>query len=251
MAYLRTIIPVKGMANGTAVMTDDLAPAGMAIPVCPMDAFDFALILALFVKGNMTASYQAPSFPMTGDGAKGSGRVFVRTHQPHPQKGSIMKKRFALLLVLVLLTAGCSQMSAPSPEPAPSPPQSPEPTAQGITTNQLEFTTVNPVEIWGDAAMEPITDRGYSLREVDGETYLQIFAGEKPSSGHYISVIRVEDVEGTLQVTVSEIKPEKDVIVTYALTYPQTTIRLEGSIPSRIAVANEGGDPFTEIFLPN
>ena len=195
-------------------------------------------------------------------------------------------KKFALLIMSVTLLTACnngradekakikeaiqknnelnnkvSQNTSPVDSKAPGgspgnvePPKEDNPPAQspskGITVNKMDFEVVNIQELkpYLKSYFESKKGfKGYSTyKDEDGYTYIGVFSGRKNTGGYLIKVLHVEDIEGKTVVTVQEISPKPSAIVTQAITYPYTVIRLK-EIEGTIVVKDIRGQEFKGI----
>jgi hypothetical protein len=64
------------------------------------------------------------------------------------------------------------------------------------------------------------------VAQAKGATTVTIFAGEKPTGGYTVEVTGVDRRGGTCTVRHKVDPPPPDAMVTQALTYPSTTIRI-------------------------
>jgi hypothetical protein len=106
------------------------------------------------------------------------------------------------------------------------------PQNQGITVNKIAY------EVMDEATLsETILTELESLKLVRGYTYwlqedgsylIFIGAGEKPTGGHTIEVVSIEDNEGKTNISVAEAPPGDNVRVMQILTYPYVVIQASG-----------------------
>jgi len=103
---------------------------------------------------------------------------------------------------------------------------------QGITVNQTEYEVVeiNTIDEQLSNDIEQLKQtRGYEYWEQEDGSYLiLISAGEKPTGGYEIEVKSVEDNEGQTIISVMEIEPGANDVVTLAITYPFVIIKVNG-----------------------
>jgi hypothetical protein len=92
--------------------------------------------------------------------------------------------------------------------------------ALGQRSGQAKFRVIDS----GDGAS--VVKPQYRLRAAKGTTTVTIHAGEKPTGGWEVSVKRVERVSGACVVHYRVQGPPPDAIVTQALNYPFTTVRI-------------------------
>ena len=70
--------------------------------------------------------------------------------------------------------------------------------------------------------------KGIYYKTIQGETYVLISAGQKPTGGYSIEVESATQVApGTVYITARVIHPAPDAMVTQALTYPQVLLKLQ------------------------
>ncbi|MBN2558958.1 MAG: protease complex subunit PrcB family protein [Clostridia bacterium] len=153
--------------------------------------------------------------------------------------------------VAIGMLAGCKNdkmagQDAPTPTPGASAGPSTEP-PQGITVNKIEFKEVEPGDLT-EGQIRQINDfalvGGY-YHWVDSNGVYRVFisAGEKPTGGHGIKVISVEDNEGMTNIIVEETSPGEDDIVTQAITYPYVVVEMKG-ITDRFSITGLDGREF-------
>ncbi len=122
---------------------------------------------------------------------------------------------------------------------------------QGITFNKIKFETINkndvPKEFY-EKIEQVKKNKGYIYMADDksGYIYIAVFMGEKPTGGYSIEVTDIGDSEGRTGVTVKEVVPQKDALVTQALTQPYTIIRAKG-ITTNITVRSAEGEVFKQL----
>ncbi|MTI48281.1 protease complex subunit PrcB family protein [Sporosalibacterium faouarense] len=144
-----------------------------------------------------------------------------------------MKKIIAVSLgiVLSMVLVACS-----SPNDAKSDSNNQENEySQGITVNNLEFDRIL-YENLSTEVQQYIEDnkykKGYDLfTDEDGEITLIVYAGQRPSTGYSIKVVKIVDNEGITGVTLKETTPqdgEKSADVATVLTYPFDIVRFKG-----------------------
>lgn len=125
---------------------------------------------------------------------------------------------------------------------------------QGITTNKVNFEEITDTDKLGQdvpKALETLKkNRSFSYFKTDGSFIVAIFAGQKNTGGYGIKVTSVEDIEGTTKITVQETEPKEGDIVTQAITYPSTVIKLKG-IAENFVVVNQKGERFQLILYNN
>ena len=120
---------------------------------------------------------------------------------------------------------------------------------QGITVNIFHF------EVLVDNIPEELTDlieqnkeeKGYIAKEMDGVWYIAVLMGEKNTGGYDIEVESIEDNEGRTNIFVKEIVPEKDAMVTMAITYPYEVIKITDGLAPNFKVVNQDNVEYPEI----
>ena len=89
--------------------------------------------------------------------------------------------------------------------------------------------------------------KGFGLIKREGqESIIYIGLGEKPTGGYRVSVESVKEVDGTTKIEIAEISPDPDQLVTQALTYPMTVIRVFAA-GDEIKVVNQAGEELEDI----
>jgi hypothetical protein len=114
----------------------------------------------------------------------------------------------------------------------------------GTSANELSFEEISdadtlPAEIAGNIERLGKT-RGYAYFKLDDAFIVSVNSGERNTGGYSIKVKTVENVGGVTRVTVEETAPGKDDMVTQALTYPSTIIKLKGTAGNFKVVGSEG-----------
>ncbi|MBS4031150.1 MAG: protease complex subunit PrcB family protein [Clostridiales bacterium] len=127
-----------------------------------------------------------------------------------------MKKSvcFFLILLLVVLFTGCGKQGAPPPVDTP-------PADQGNTPdNGTDLgDSLEPSEI--DAWLENSKNLFLAQsKELDGQQYLLVTYGMKPSGGYNVDIIDVLESDDMIAVTVEFTKPAPGQSVTQAITFP-------------------------------
>ncbi len=91
--------------------------------------------------------------------------------------------------------------------------------------------------------------RGFIYYKDDSSGYIYIAAlmGERPTGGYVISVNNVEEYQDKIKVKVEERLPDKNQMVTMALTQPYTVVRIKSS-KANIVVENQNGMKLEEII---
>lgn len=164
-----------------------------------------------------------------------------------------MKKLLAIFIIWMFVVSMLAACRPSKPETGTGADQSSQGQEQGITTNKLLFEEIGdlqtlPEEIAG--AVETLRkSRGYAFFEVDDGFIAVVGMGEKPTGGYSIKVKSIENIEGTTKITVEERSPGKDDIVTEALTYPQTVVKVKGAAGKGFQVVNEKGEKFEMLLL--
>ncbi len=90
--------------------------------------------------------------------------------------------------------------------------------------------------------------RGYTYFKIEDEYVIFISMGEKNTGGYSISVVSAENVHGTIRITVEEKSPGKDDIVTQAITYPYTLIKIKG-VEEKFEVITKDGEKLEFLSL--
>jgi hypothetical protein len=113
---------------------------------------------------------------------------------------------------------------------------------QESKANKIEFNEVKENELPGNMAnsiklLKP--NRGYFYEEAKDAYYIAIFSGKKTTGGFSIKVKSVEDVEGKTYINVEEFEPKPNAIVTQAITYPYTIIKVSKITQSFIVKSTE------------
>lgn len=129
---------------------------------------------------------------------------------------------FILLLVIVLL-AGCQQQTTPGTDEYPEVPP--------VKYTLLDETTAMEEGLPG--LLDYVKDQpGYFVHTTEDNTYLIINMGEKPTGGFALTVDSVGLVGGVLGVKLIEKSPKPGEAVTEALTYPQVVLIVQEDFSS-------------------
>lgn len=118
-----------------------------------------------------------------------------------------------------------------------------------LKVNKIEFSEVKGDELPGNMAnsiklLKP--NRGYFYEEAKDAYYIAIFSGKRTTGGFSINVKSVEDVEGKTYINVEEYEPKPTAIVTQAITYPYTIIKVS-NITQDFIVKNTKGEIFEKM----
>lgn len=92
-------------------------------------------------------------------------------------------------------------------------------------------------------------DRGYyidALEEPDSPYFIVICSGEKNTGGYDIKITDIGLQDGELLITVEESSPDPDAIVTQAITYPYTVLKLD-KMPGVVRIFNTKGEIFRNL----
>ncbi len=152
-----------------------------------------------------------------------------------------MKKTFiyVTLLLLIAMFAGCAQ------------PSGSDGTVSG--TEEIVYETVSAEDL-GDETVELIEavkhKKGYMLVTEDEEhAYLFIGSGEKPTGGYDIRIKSVMKAEDDTLISVKEISPGKDDMVTEALTYPYIIVKIDKEALKSFEIKISGEETMEEIDI--
>lgn len=155
-----------------------------------------------------------------------------------------MRNLLRILLIvfcLPVLTA-CSKQS-----PANIPASVPEEAA----LNEVDFEVIEDDEKLPPNMENSINilkaNRGFLIYDYNGSYYIAVFSGKKNTGGYEIKVLSVEDNKGKANILVEESAPKQGSIVTQAITYPYTVVKVSG-ITSYIAVKNAKGEEFEKLM---
>lgn len=160
-----------------------------------------------------------------------------------------MKRAMIIVLVAILLfPTACrkkegidSKSAIPSSSNSGSSSIAPEESA----SNKLSFEIVDSSNI-PKVLLEKVNkikkQRGFTYYKDDssGSIYLVVLMGEKPTGGYSISVVDVEDYDDKIKVQVQERVPDRNQMVTMALTQPYTVVKIK-STKTKIIVENQSG----------
>jgi hypothetical protein len=89
-------------------------------------------------------------------------------------------------------------------------------------------------------------NKGYLIYDYNGYYYIAVFSGMKNTGGYDIKVLSIEDDDGSVLITALETQPKEGTIVTQAVTYPYTIIKVCGITPD-ITVINTNGQIFEKL----
>lgn len=116
---------------------------------------------------------------------------------------------------------------------------------ESITANKLSFEEITDTGTLSAEIAESIktlgNTRGYAYFKLDDAFIVSVNSGERNTGGYSIKVKSVEDVKGITKITVEETTPGKDAIVTQALTYPKTVVKIKGAAGNFQVVDVNGG----------
>ena len=117
------------------------------------------------------------------------------------------------LIVLLVLTAGCSASNGPDEEPRDLQVERISSDAPGEGPQQPQAVVATSAAALSEAIGANVPNSG-------GGTYLAAYWGEKPTGGYSMSV-RSARLEGSrVEIQLSLKEPPRDAILTQALTYP-------------------------------
>lgn len=122
---------------------------------------------------------------------------------------------------------------------------------QGIAVNH-EVVNINSIDDQLSNDIEQLKQtRGYEYWvQEDGSYLILISAGEKPTGGYEIEVKSVEDNEGQTIINVMEIEPGANDVVTLAITYPFTVIKVSG-VTDQFSIYDQKQSEYQRIGLGN
>lgn len=132
-----------------------------------------------------------------------------------------------LLLMMVIMLAGCSQQANIETTAT-----STEMPADDFGA-ALDYDTVYIEDVPESVSMQIdklILNRGYFKWKIDGENYLLISSGEKPTGGYGIEVVTFGEYDGVYKILVGEGKPGKDAVVPQIITYPYVLVKYTGDL---------------------
>ena len=125
----------------------------------------------------------------------------------------------------------------------------------GCTVNETTKTSTSPetpvditYEINNDTSDNNVlfTERGYFIKQENGNYTIIIMQGEHATGGYSISIKDVSLEEDTLNIVVEETSPGPMDMVTQAFTYPTCEISIN-VLPSKIKITNTDGYEFKEV----
>ncbi|MHB1126991.1 MAG: protease complex subunit PrcB family protein [Bacillota bacterium] len=118
----------------------------------------------------------------------------------------------------LLIYSGCAKKTVDQPQPGP--------VAFQIVDPSSEFFQQLPGELvkWYE---ENYRSSGLYTRTVDGDTYILLSAGEKPTGGYAVEEFKLNGTAGEINVTASLRVPGAEDIVTQALTYPHILVQVK------------------------
>lgn len=116
------------------------------------------------------------------------------------------------------------------------------------TSTSLETPVDITYEINNDASYNNVlfTERGYFIKQENGNYTIIIMQGEHATGGYSISIKDVSLEEDTLNIVVEETSPGPMDMVTQAFTYPTCEISIN-VLPSKIKITNTDGYEFKEV----
>lgn len=123
---------------------------------------------------------------------------------------------------------------------------------RGAANSKIVFEEIKDAEALPENVRSTIDalkqKRGFAYFKADDGFILFISLGEKNTGGYAVKVKSVEDIEGVTKVVVEEKVPKEGDIVTQAITYPFTIIKVVGAAEN-FQVADEKGEKFSLIKL--
>ncbi len=160
------------------------------------------------------------------------------------------------MMLILAMTVGCTIQSAdriaePKKPGSGSNVESTKPEEK--TPDKVAFEVVDSSDLskemqnWIEGLKQ--TKGFYILERRDDRLLVFIGSGEKISGGYGIEVEQVVMQDGHVLVTARETAPGKEDMVTMALTYPYTVIKISQSVDS-LTVLDEDGSPFDAMEGP-
>ncbi|ERI92657.1 hypothetical protein HMPREF1982_02266 [Clostridiales bacterium oral taxon 876 str. F0540] len=167
-------------------------------------------------------------------------------------------KKFFVIIVAISFFTGCNRMQLPNSksnseinkDTASAKEVPKNENKKGITMNKINFDEVPEGSL--PSSLETSVkvlkaNRGYIITEHDGWYYIAVFSGKKSTGGYSIKVLSVEDNEGKTTIVVEEKAPKQQDIVTQAITYPYTVIKLKG-IMQNVTIKNTKGETLEKVL---
>lgn len=158
-----------------------------------------------------------------------------------------------LSLVLVIVLGGCTVNNKPLSTQTLTPitTTSKKP-IQGITVNDIKFQILDATLLNDNIKAEVddlISNKGYYYWLDENNIFTLLIAmGEKTTGGYAIEVMSIEDNEGKTVVLVKETGPEKDQMVTQAITYPYIIVTMQG-VTDQFRISNTHNEIYEFIDL--
>ena len=122
---------------------------------------------------------------------------------------------FLILLLGVALVTGCTKQATPPPVDTPPVDQGNIPPSNGT---DLDGTVqLSEIDAWVENSKNLFLAQ---TKELDGQQYLLVTYGMKPSGGYNVEIIDIMESEDQIAVTVEFTKPAPDQPVTQAITFP-------------------------------
>lgn len=84
-------------------------------------------------------------------------------------------------------------------------------------------------------------ERGYLFGEKDGNMYVYISMGTKPTGGYSLKLLSVERKGETTTVFIEEASPSKDMMVTQAMSQPKLFVEIEGTTKNLEVIVPDKG----------
>lgn len=137
------------------------------------------------------------------------------------------------LSYLFIISCGIQTSACSSPPPDPQAELHPAYTIidQGVhsgLTLSKQLVIGNPAdwqELWGVHQSNRRPTRPLPPIDFSKDMIIAVFLGEQPTGGHRVMIRGLEKTPGSLQVSISIDAPDKDALVTMALTQPYVIIR--------------------------
>ncbi|MCM8711125.1 protease complex subunit PrcB family protein [Clostridium sp. SYSU_GA19001] len=90
-------------------------------------------------------------------------------------------------------------------------------------------------------------NKGYILYDENGYYYITIFSGKKNTGGYSVRILSVEENKGKINILVEEKSPQPGSIVSQAVTYPYTTIKIINTIGD-FTITNTIGESYEKVM---
>lgn len=165
-----------------------------------------------------------------------------------------MKKTSLLVLgLLLLIMSACNKMDQKTPKPTPGNNGDRDEIVEDNGVGEVKKELQDRIKIVEEENLPPVTrewfqqfgnHQGAYIYEEPSATYIRINAGEKPTGGYRIRVEDYIEDDSPRIITVDIIEPKDKDIVTEAITYPFTILKIHSDMVAEYEVKTADGKSF-------